>query len=151
MTEIGDLSDGVLRELMYLFVGEKIGDGSARKVYSLRQDDTKVVKIETGSSSFQNIIEWEIWTRFKNNTRVAKWLAPCHWISASGTHLIMSKCDNLRSNEIPKKVPKFLIDHKPDNFGLLDGKVVCRDYGLLGLTPDTSLDVWRAYAYPFRE
>ena len=63
----------------------------------------------------------------------------------------MSKADNLRTNELPKRVQKFLLDHKPDNFGMLDGNVVCRDYGLLGLTPDTSSDKWRAYAYPFRE
>ena len=134
-----------------MFVGDKLGDGSAREVFELQLDDTKVVKIEQGNGSFQNVVEWEIWCRYKDNPRVAKWLCPCHYISASGSMLIMSKAANLRDEEIPKRVPKFLLDHKKDNFGMLDGKVVCRDYGLLNLTPDLTLDKWRAYAYPFRE
>ena len=45
--------------------------------------------------------------------------------------VIQSRTFPMRPNERPNVVPKWLTDIKDDNWGLLNGKPVCHDYGLL--------------------
>lgn len=121
-----DLGHITTHEFINLFLGEKLGEGSYREVYALRTDDTKVIKIERYARSFSNVHEWEVW---KNTYPESwkRWLAPCHYISDSGTVLIQSRVTPV--TKLPEKLPSFLTDIKLSNWGKLNGRVVCCDYG----------------------
>lgn len=116
------------REYKSVLCADLIGKGSAREVYHLKTNADFVVKIETRIRSFQNIAEWEIWS-FVQGGPLEKWFAPCQFISNAGTVLIQRKVTPLRECELPKKLPALLGDLKIENFGLLNGRFVCCDYG----------------------
>lgn len=40
---------------------------------------------------------------------------------------------------LPEQVPAFLSDLKPENFGMLDGRLVCLDYAMTIPNPSTKL------------
>jgi hypothetical protein len=124
-----------VNDLKDIFCGELLGEGMNRKVYRYRGDSTLVIKIETTHRSFQNVREWMIWNDFAHVPEVKKWLAPCVDISPCGIVLIQKFVDDIRGHELPKKMPKFLTDLKPANYGIFQKRVVCRDYGtaVLGL------------------
>lgn len=87
-----------------------------------------VVKVETGERlDFQNIAEWAMWQA--SSKALARWLAPCIFISPNGRVLLQARCEPCPAHMIPKKVPKVLADLHQKNFGILDGKVVLMDYG----------------------
>ena len=111
-----------------MFCKRQIGRGIGREVYVLETDPTKIVKIEIGSQSFQNVIEWETWDKLED-TPHAKWLAPCRHISPCGIVLIMDRTQPLRPGEEPDRMPAWLNDHKRSNYGRLGKRVVCHDYG----------------------
>ena len=126
-----DISAAAQREIKDLILGEKLGGGISRQVFEYALNDKYVVKIEDRSQSFQNIIEWEVWHHLKGCKATARWLAPCHYISPNGIVMIQERTMPMRPNERPKRVPSWLTDIKPDNWGLLNGKPVCHDYGFL--------------------
>jgi len=140
---IPNLSGRVLEELSYFMFATKLGQGMSREVFLHPHDPTKVIKIENSCEHFQNVKEWEFWNVHKLNKNVSKWLAPCHYISDSGTFLIMDKTEVLPKNKIPKLLPGFLTDHKPENFGLLNGRVVCHDYSFMIYNLEMRLRKWR--------
>lgn len=115
-------------EARSLFLGDFLGRGSTREVYAIHSDDSSVIKIETGSRAFQNVEEWSCWTWLKH-LPISDWFAPCISISAAGSMLIQRRVYPMRPGERPVKVPAFLCDLKPENFGMLDGRPVCCDYG----------------------
>lgn len=135
---IDELSVTALRDLAGLFLGEMLGSGVGRTVYVLATDPSKVVKFETTAGSFQNVIEWQTWNDLQG-TRVARYLAPCHWISPCGIVLVQSRVQTLPTLEAEAcgggrslrkvQLPEFLTDLKRENYGLLDGRVVACDYG----------------------
>ncbi len=116
----------VVWDFVHLFRGEMIGSGIGREVYRMKGDKSKVIKVETTAQSFQNIMEWETWDAL-NNTKYSKWFAPCHAISPCGIVMIQTFIPDLLWDE--KRMPEFLTDFKRSNYGVLDGQVVCRDYG----------------------
>lgn len=127
---LDNLTNESLREFLYLACGECLGEGMSRTTYRYALDDSKVIKIENSISHFQNVREWHIWQDNQYYDKVGKWLAPCRYISQSGVFLIMDYAENIRSSEIPLKIPSFMVDIKPENFGVLkDGRIVLRDYG----------------------
>lgn len=117
------------REFKWLICGDLLGEGVARKVYSCMLNDAYVVKIERKARSFQNVAEWDTWSWAKGSPRHARWLAPCALISPCGAVMAQRKVVPLRPEELPTRLPAWLCDLKRENFGLLDGKVVCCDYG----------------------
>lgn len=106
-----------------------LGSGVHRTVFPCALNDAWVVKVEEGSRSFANVLEWETWERVRD-TPWAKWFAPCHHISPCGSVLLMSRTQRLRPEEYPEQIPGFFTDTKRDNFGLLGKQFVCHDYGL---------------------
>lgn len=134
---------GGFKEMSHLLLGDCVGEGSSRTVMDLTLDPSVVVKIEQRSDTFQNVSEWRIWSDFKYAKDVSKWLAPCYGISHNGNFLLMAKTEPLPKNRIPKKLPRFLTDLKPENFGLLNNKVVCHDYGYVIMTLEDSLRNWK--------
>lgn len=117
------------RDLASLVLGTKLGSGMSRDVYECRLDNAFVVKVENASQDFQNVIEWEIWNNVRYLPNVAKWFAPCQFISPNGIFLIQRRVEKGQARQYPKKVPYFFRDTKYDNFGFLDGRFVCCDYG----------------------
>lgn len=140
-----DLSNRVLNELLHFVAGEALGADMTREVYAHPQNPDWVIKIENKVATFQNVKEWEFWKEYNRHATIAKWLAPCHFISESGSFLIQSRTRPLVAKELPKRLPTFLTDHKPENFGMLNGRVVCHDYGFTFLSAETKLRNWRAY------
>lgn len=123
-------SDLQFNDLRSIVLGDLIGEGSARKVYQLNLNAQFVIKVEELAKSFQNVCEWEMW-KYVEDTPLAKWFAPCVKISNSGIFLVQYKVDPIRISEQPRKLPWFLCDIKRENFGLLNGKLVCCDYGTM--------------------
>lgn len=128
MAELTELAICIKDEFVHLFCGNKIGNGSNRIVYELETDSTKVVKIETSSSTFQNVIEWKVWQEVMD-TKWAKWFAPCHFISHSGSILIQDKVHPITESQLPDKIPSFFTDLKINNYGIIGKQLVARDYG----------------------
>lgn len=117
------------RDLLALVTGKVLGEGIGRVVYEFKLRPELVMKIEAGSHSFQNILEWETWSNVREMKSVAKWFAPCEAISPCGTILLMRRTSPVSIKELPKSLPEFLTDCKVDNYGDLDGRLVCHDYG----------------------
>lgn len=144
---IDELSPDLLRELAHMMLGNRLrGYGMSRHVYDHPHDVSKVIKVENSRGHFQNVIEWEIWRTFQDDKIISKWLSPCHEISQNGTFLIMEKAFDVRPSEIPKRLPSFITDHKPDNFGVIgfgdNKRVVCRDYGTSSISLATNMRGW---------
>ena len=119
-------------EFFETFCGDFIGEGIGRCVFQHAGDPSCVIKIEWVSRSFQNPLEWDLWTQHSRaKTSVVKWLAPCIRISGSGGVLIQKKVARLPEGfKLPKFVPSVLCnDMKFDNWGLYKGRLVCHDYG----------------------
>lgn len=117
----------VQADLFRMICEEEIGSGIARTVYTSKVAPGAVVKIEDGYASFQNVIEWNTWESVKH-TDLAKWFAPCLHISGNGAILVMARTEP--ATEFPDKMPAFLTDFKRANYGMLNGRLVCHDYGV---------------------
>lgn len=118
-----------------LFCDKSLGYGAGREVFVLGTDETRVVKVEAEAASFQNVLEWQTWQDLKE-TKYGKFLAPCHLISPCGIVLIQSRVTPLTPELEKVRLPSFLTDFKRSNYGVLDGRVVCCDYGLNLLLTD---------------
>ena len=127
---LNDNFQTVLARDFFSFIcgGPLLGSGANRRVYACSFDPTLVIKVETGTD-FSNIKEWNTWQDYKHDKRVAKWLAPCVAISDYGSVLIQKRAKPVRVSDLPRAVPAFLADRKIENWGLIDGKPVCVDYG----------------------
>jgi hypothetical protein len=112
-----------------IMAGDRLGYGMSRSVYDCRLDPTLVMKIEVTEGKFQNIVEFELWSRYMHYEKVAKWLAPVDSMSSNGTVMLMKKTMPLTVDQFPDEIPAFFGDIKLENFGMLDGRVVCHDYG----------------------
>lgn len=123
---LSDMPTVIKNDFMDMFCGKLLGHGIGRQVYEHALDSTKVIKIATTRSSFQNVREWLTWQDVQDSPG-KKWLAPCHHISDNGLVLIMEKTHPLRKP--PTELPLWLSDFKKENYGLLGNQVVCHDYG----------------------
>ena len=121
-----DLKDSVLD----LFVGNCIGTGWSRHVYEIKDQPDRVLKVEHSNRFFSNVMEWKVWEVVKD-TEHARWFAPCYDISFNGFSLVQARTVPLTSEQFAEitEVPSFLSDVFYGNFGYLDGRVVCHDYG----------------------
>ena len=113
-----------------LIAGRRLGSGVGREVWTCELDPSIVIKFETGSASFQHVVEWEAWQALRWSDDAAKWLAPCVSISCCGSILVQKRTEPLRREELPERVPSWATDLKLENWGMLDGHPVMHDYGL---------------------
>lgn len=138
----------VASDFLQLFAGDFLGGGIGRGVFACTVDETLVIKIETPSRSFQNVVEWEAWQEIKHlRPSIRKWFAPCVAISPCGIVMLQKRTTPLNEEELPKRVPAFLTDTKLSNFGLYEGRIVAHDYGLSnlissGLSPKMKIAEW---------
>src|SRR5574343_3505 len=128
-------SHTIKMDIFDCILGKEIGRGMTRIVYQHRTDPTLVVKVEHEGGAFQNVRESELWFEIAD-TKFKKWFAPVVYVSGCGTVIIQKKCEPLDKKKYPKKIPVFLTDTKYANYGLLNGKFVCFDYGSIAFTMD---------------
>lgn len=126
--KLSKYSDTIINDMGSLVCGRKLGSGATRTVYRCALDDTKVIKVEALSYSFCNITEWEIWKEVRG-TKYERYFAPCRDISPNGAVLVMDRTAPLHEHPLPKMLPSFFTDCHSKNFGWLNGRVVCHDYG----------------------
>lgn len=125
---LGD-SKTATRDFAHLMIGQQLGYGISRHVYTLEHSPGFVIKWEAEGKDFQNVMEWRIWESVKKFPTYARWFAPCLDISPNGVWLIQEKVKILPKHKYPKKLPDYLGDTKYLNFGELRGKIVACDYG----------------------
>ena len=121
-----------------LLCGEKIGAGGYRDVFNCRIRDDLVVKVEVLKHwrEFHNVREMQFWCDHQHSPNIARWLAPCEYMSPDGRILLQRRVQPIRdTDKLPDKLPTFLTDIKRENFGWLDKKLVCVDYGYVITTP----------------
>lgn len=140
----------VSQEFFEQMVGDHIGTGSFRSVFSLRHDTNFVIKFESAMETFHNVREWEVWKAAKG-TPHQKWFAPCDSISFGGSVLIQRYVADVVDTELPTQIPAFFQDCAPRNWGKFRKNIVCRDYGnttLLqkGMTEEMRDPNWRLHA-----
>lgn len=125
-----------------LLCGDKLGEGIHRTVFACRLRPDLVVKVETSGEwrYFANVQEMKFWNDHEHREAVAKWLAPCEYLSPDGRILLQQRVEPLRATDaMPDKLPAFLTDIKRDNFGLLGGRLVCTDYAMTIPNPNLRL------------
>ena len=133
------LGNAIARDFAALFCGARIGVGQGREVYECVRDKSLVLNVETGSGSFQNVHEWKFWTDWERCADIRRWLAPCVEISPTGICLLQRRTVPVTARDLPKRLPRFLTDLKPSNFGWLDGRVVCHGYAITNAFAETGL------------
>ena len=114
-------------DLFHLLCGKLIGEGCYRKVFSCNILPDCVVKQDT-RANFSNISEYELWTELEK-TSLAKWLAPVVWLSPGGLWLIQKRTQPIGALKLPTRIPSIFADDKAENWGVLNGRIVCHDYG----------------------
>ena len=119
----------VAKDFFETLTSHKLGEGAYRTVYKLTLNPDLVVKLEDKAFHFSNVYEWDVWERIKHTEHV-KWFAPCEHISPCGTVLVQKFAKDIEDDFIlPAELPVFFTDISKRNFGIYEGRVVCRDYG----------------------
>lgn len=121
------------REGFNVLLGDKIGSGQFRDVFECRFRSDMVVKVERDNGAyrtFHNVLEATFWNDCMETEKIKPWLAPVYHLSPDGYLLVQARCEPVRKEDLPKKLPAFLTDLKPSNFGIFDGRLVCVDYAL---------------------
>lgn len=133
---ISGLQD-VNTDLITSLIGEKLGQGSYRAVYQHNWDKDWVIKIEPKSTD-SNVTEFMLWDEVNglcgDLSWVRNWFAPVLWMSPNGKVLCMQKTTEYPKNkklERPREIPDFFSDVKWDNFGWINNRFVCHDYGFI--------------------
>ena len=125
-------SKEVFEDTFNLLCGDRLGVGIHRSVFECRLRPELVVKVEDENSPwryFANAREMQFWCDNQHFEPVYRWLAPCEYMSPDGRVLLQKRADPIPiTYELPEKMPSFLTDFKRENFGLIDGKLVCLDY-----------------------
>lgn len=136
------MSNPAFEDAFNLLCGNKIGSGIHRDVFECRLRPDLVVKVEIVETwrYFANVHEMKFWNDNEYRKDITKWLAPCEYLSPDGRILLQRRVDPIGSKtRLPDKLPAFLTDVKKDNYGLLDGRLVCFDYALSIPNPSTRL------------
>lgn len=126
----------LIHDMFSMLIGPKIGEGCSRAVFTAQHDPDYVVKVETrpwrNYPEFHNVQEWCTWDKATPKQR--KWLAEPTRISPCGRVMIQKKTEPTEDilADLPKLIPQVFCDTKLDNWGLLDGRFVCHDYGYIG-------------------
>lgn len=125
-----------------LLCGKQLGGGIHRDVFECRLRPELVVKVERENDwrYFANVQEMKLWSDNQHYDKVARWLAPCDYMSPDGSILLQRKVNICNSfDTLPNELPSFLTDLKPENFGWLEGRFVCVDYAMTLDSPNLRL------------
>lgn len=112
-----------------------IGTGLTRDVYRYNIQTNLVIKIEGNSvkrNSFQNVKEY-LFTKELEYCEEIKYIAKTFDISENGKYIIQEYARDVTDDEwnnfIADRSPSFLTDLKRENVGVIDDRIVVRDYG----------------------
>lgn len=135
------MNTATFEDAFNLLCGDKLGNGAHRTVYTCKIRHDLVVKVESDDFRyFANVMEMKFWSDHEHYEKVSRWLAPCTHLSPDGRILLQRRVDPLPSDhQMPPKVPSFLTDLKRENFGILDGQLVCIDYAMTIPNPNVRL------------
>lgn len=137
------MNDKIFEDAFNLLCGEKLGSGIHRDVFECRIRNDLVVKVEQTDSNrnFMNVFEQKFWDDNQYYEPVARWLAPCEYLSPDGRILLQKRVKPMiEDRELPDNLPGFLTDVKAENFGYLDdNRIVCFDYALHLSNPNIRL------------
>ncbi len=124
-----------------MLCGKFIGEGIHRKVFECKIRPDLVVKVEADEyRNFANVFEMAFWDANQHCQSIAKWLAPCEFLSPDGAVLLQKKCSQVPFDyPLPKNMPEFMNDFKRANFGIMDGKLVCVDYAITYANPSVKM------------
>lgn len=125
------MSNKAFEDAFNLLCHTKLGSGIHRDVFTCRIRDDLVVKVEIEKDfrEFANVDEMRFWCNNQYTPAIARWLAPCEYMSPDGRILLQRRVQPIRdTDKLPEKLPTFLTDIKRENFGWLNGKLVCIDY-----------------------
>ena len=123
--------------ILELLVGESLGEGASRSVYSLEERPDIVLKVERTGHTFHNPTEWMVWHEVKD-WPIADWFAPCIEIDSWGTALLQRRTEPFENERAFREalrrtrgglLPTVFADTHYHNFGMLNGQVTCHDYG----------------------
>jgi hypothetical protein len=129
-------------DALNLLCGDLIGEGIHRKVFSCRIRPDLVVKVEIEKDwrYFANMQEQKFWNDNEHYKPVADWLAPCEFLSPDARIMLQRRVEPVRASDcLPVSLPHFLTDIKRENFGYLNGKLVCCDYAVTIDRPNVKL------------
>lgn len=131
----------VFEDAFNMLCGNKLGEGIHREVFACKLREDLVVKVENDPRRyFANVFEMRFWNDNEHCAKIARWLAPCEFLSPDGRVLLQRRIEPLReSDKLPTTLPAFLSDVKRDNFGMLDGRIVCADYAMTIPSPSLRL------------
>lgn len=121
-------------DLLNLVCGEMIGEGQYRQVFNCHLNPDWVIKKEKAlNTNHSNIYEFGLYSEFMDTEFGRRWLAPIKWLSPRGLWLIQMKTQPVPDGLLPKQIPTLFCDLKRTNWGMLNGRVVCHDYGNNGM------------------
>jgi len=128
-----ELTDLIQLEALNMLCGERLGEGSSRKVFRSALDHKLVIKIATNENGIkQNWEEFNTWESVQFVDKINSYFARVHSISEYGSILIQEYVPSIPKGKY--KIPSFFTDLKPENYGLVIGsksnQFVCRDYGV---------------------
>ncbi len=127
-------------ELERFLFGKWLGKGVYREVWQhAQQKDLVIKKANEENGREVNFIEHRLWRDIEYNKSLKPYFAPVVAVSDCGKYLIQKKVEPLPKRQYPKVLPAFFTDTKYSNFGLLNGKFVCIDYGCLNIWATTKL------------
>jgi hypothetical protein len=131
----------VFEDAFNMLCGKKLGEGIHREVFECKLRPELVVKVENDTYRyFANVQEMKFWNDHEHYAKVSQWLAPCEFLSPDGRILLQRRASALAYNEtMPDKVPAFLSDFKRENYGRIDGRLVCVDYAMTIPSPNVRL------------
>lgn len=132
---MSDCIDNELQSLkncaMGVLVGDRLGGGATRTVYALKHNPELVLKLEYADRQFCNVAEYDVWNAVRGSAN-ERWFAPVVDIDVWAGALIMKRTQPITEKEFDvevKRVPEFMGDVHWGNWGRLNGKIVCHDYG----------------------
>lgn len=153
--ELYEYNGPLKNSILSLFVGDKIGSGASRDVYEIAHDPSIVMKVERSARTFHNQTEFLIWQEMKD-WPIADWFAPCIDIDSYGNVLLQRRTEGFESEREFRAaitrtrggyIPKVFDDIHFANFGILDGRVTCHDYGYHGFFEQVARDMSIAAGY----
>lgn len=133
LRQITNNHPNINNDIIAAIIGKPLGEGLSRNVFEYNLNPEKyVIKLETTNyrSNASEIILWNEIQGLKGPLSWVKdWFAPILWHSPNSLVLVMERTYQDPNRKKPDRIPSFFQDVAERNFGWLNNKFVCHDYG----------------------